>query len=70
MSYKLKNIIYNSDGYYPVFENDDNDEKYKIKQNINIEKKNIESKIKIVLNNNLNNNINYTMDNIKDYLYR
>jgi hypothetical protein len=70
MSYKLKDIIYNSDGYYPVFKNDDNDEKYKIKQNINIEKKDIESKIKIVLNNNLNNNINYTMDNIKDYLHR
>ena len=67
MSYKLKDIIYNSDGYYPVFHND---EKYKIKQNINIEKKDIESKIKIVLNNNLNNNTNYTMDNIKDYLHR
>ncbi len=69
MSYKLKNIIYNSDGYYPVFENDENDEIYendKIKQNKNIEKKDIESKIKIVFNK----NVNYTMDNIKDYLHR
>lgn len=65
MSYKLKDIIYNADGYYPVFETDKKiDEKYKIN---NIEqKKDIESKIKIVLND----NIKYTMDNIKDYLHR
>lgn len=63
MSYKLKEIIYNSDGYYPIFNTYENDKKYKIN---NLEKKDIENKIKIVFND----NIKYTMDNIKDYLHR
>ncbi len=75
MSYKLKEIIYNADGYYPVFENDENDDnndnnkKYKInniEQKKDIEKKDIESKIKIVFNKNLD----YSIENIKDYLHR
>ena len=59
MSYKLKEIIYNADGYYPIYENE-NDEN---------DKNNIKDyKIKII--NTKTDEFIYTPENIKDYLHR
>jgi len=68
MSYKLKEIIYNADGYYPVYENDDYDETYKEDKN---KKNNIKDyKIKIINTKTDESNSIYTYDNIKDYMHR
>jgi len=66
MSYKLKEIIYNADGYYPIYENDKYDEPYKEDKNT---KNNIKDyKIKII--NTKTDECIFTYDNIKDYMHR